>query len=189
MQLPLEIEFRNMERSDVVEADIRRHAEKLERFFDRITSCRVVFETPHQHHRQGNLYHVRIVLSVPGRELVVDREPAEHHAHEDAHVTVRDAFNAMRRQLEDYVREVRGEVKTHHLSPRGKVVRLVPDKGYGFIETPDGRTLYFHRNALLGDTFEELSHGMEVRFHEEAGDKGPQASSVRITGSHQPAVE
>src|SRR5205807_7211826 len=111
MQMPLEIEFRNMEPSEAVEQDIRRHAEQLEEFCDRITSCRVVFEAPHRHHRKGKLYHVRIVTSVPQEQLVVDREPHENHAHEDAHVSIRDAFKAMRRKIEDYVREKRGDVK------------------------------------------------------------------------------
>lgn len=189
MQVPLEIEFRNMEPSDDVEADIRRHAEKLEEFFDRITSCRVVFEAPHRHHRKGNLYHVRILLSVPRRELVVDREPQENHAYENAYVTIRDAFKAMRRKLEDYAREMRGDVKTHDTPPHGKVVRLYPEKGYGFIETSDCREVYFYRNALLDDAFDELALGTEVRFEEEAGNKGPQASTVRLVGRHHHLVD
>lgn len=188
MQLLLENEFRNMERSDVVEADIRRHAEKLEQFFEGITSCRVVFEAPHQHHRQGKLYHVRILLSVPGRELVADREPAEHHAHEDAHVTVRDAFKAMRRQLEDCVREMRGEVKRQTSLPHGRDVRLFPEEGDGFIATRDGREVYFHRNALPENDFDGLALGTDVRLNEEAGDKGPRATTVKITGQHHHVV-
>jgi cold shock CspA family protein/ribosome-associated translation inhibitor RaiA len=189
MQVPVEIDFRNMERSEAVEDDIRQHVEKLEEFFDRITSCRVVLEAPHQHHHQGNLYHVRILLSVPRRELIVDREPSEHHAHEDIHVTIRDAFKAMRRQLEDYVREMRGDVKAHARPPHGKVARLFREEDYGFIETPDGRELYFHRNAVLDDAFDGLTLGAEVRFEEEAGDKGPQASTVRLVGRHHHLVD
>jgi cold shock CspA family protein/ribosome-associated translation inhibitor RaiA len=182
MQIPLQVTFRNVERSEVIEEDVRQHALKLEEFFDRITSCRVVIEEPHHHHHKGNLYHVRVLVSVPHRELLVDREPAEHHAHEDAHVTIRDAFDAMRRQVEDYVRELRGDVKDHPEPPHGKIVRIFPQEGYGFIETPDGREIYFHRNSLLEAAFEDLQPGTEVRFAEEEGDKGPQASTVQLVG-------
>lgn len=184
MQVPLEIDFRNIDRMESVEEDIRKQAEKLEEFFDRITSCRVVLEAPHRHHRQGNLAHVRILLSVPRKELVVDRAPSEHHAHEDVHVTIRDAFKAMRRQLEDYARELRGDVKAHPAPPHGKVVQIFPDDDYGIIETPDDRRVYFHRNALLEGDFDRLELGTDVRFVEEAGEKGPQASTVLPVGRH-----
>src|SRR6185369_9768484 len=92
MQVPAEISFRNMDRSEYVEADVREQVAKLEEISDRITRCRVVVDVPHRHQHQGNLYHVRIRLGVPHRELVVDRAPAEKHAHEDVYVAVRDAF-------------------------------------------------------------------------------------------------
>ena len=108
MKAPLEITFRNMPPSPAIEAVIREKAAKLEEFHDRITSARVVVETPHRQHRKGKLFHVRIDLRVPGRELVVSREPAAHHAYEDVYVAIRDAFDGARRQLEDYSREMRG---------------------------------------------------------------------------------
>jgi len=178
MQVPLEIEFRHLDRSDAVEADIRAHVDKLEECFSRVTRCQVVVEKPHRHHHQGNLFHVRIVMSVPGRELVVNRAPAEHHAHEDVYVTIRDAFRAIRRQLEDYVREMRGQVKKHVGSPQGRVSRIFPESDFGLLETSDGREVYFHRNAVLGPGFDHLHTGDLVHFAEELGDKGPQASTV-----------
>jgi cold shock CspA family protein/ribosome-associated translation inhibitor RaiA len=184
VQIPLQVTFRNIDRSEQIEEDVRLHAGKLEEFFDRITSCRVVIQAPHRRHRKGNLYHVRVLVSVPGRELLVDRVPADDHAHEDAHVTIRDAFDAMRRQVEDYVRELRGDVKAHAVRPHGKIARLFPEDGYGFIETPDGREIYFHRNSLLNCAFEDLEAGTEVRFVEEEGRDGPQASTVRLVGDH-----
>jgi cold shock CspA family protein/ribosome-associated translation inhibitor RaiA len=189
MQIPLQVTFRNMERSEKIEEDVRQHAVKLEEFFDRVTSCRVVIEAPHHHHHKGNLYHVRVLVSVPRRELVVDREPDADHAHEDAHVTIRDAFDAMRRQVEDYVREMRGDVKVHSLTPHGKVVQIFPEEGFGFIETADGREIYFHRNSVLDDAFGQLELGTAVRFAEEEGDKGPQASTVRLVGKNHHLVE
>ena len=118
MLLPLQITFRGMEPSEAIAADIRQRAAKLDEFYDRVTSCRVVVEVPHRHHHHGKLYHVRVEVIVPGRELVVSRAPGEHHAHEDAHVAIRDAIDAVARQLADYVRERRGQTK-HHEPPPG----------------------------------------------------------------------
>lgn len=113
MRLPLQVTFRNMDRSLALEADIAEKASKLDQFCDHLMSCRVVVEAGHKHHHQGNLFGVSIQVSVPGRDLVVSRNPTEDHAHEDAYVAVRDAFDAMRRRLEEFARSRRGEVKAH----------------------------------------------------------------------------
>lgn len=178
MQVPLEITFRDMAPSPAIEAAIRDKAAKLEQFHDRITSLRVVIETPHRQHRKGKLFHVRIDLRVPGKELVVSREPDAHHAFEDVYVAIRAAFDAAKRQLEDCSREMRGHGKTHETSPEGRVVRLHADAGYGFIATPDGRDVYFHRHSVVGGDFDRLQVGDRVRFAEEPGERGPQASTV-----------
>ncbi len=182
MKLPLQVVFRNMEPSSAVEAKIRERAEKLDVYCDDIMSCRVMVEARHRHHHQGNLYHVRVDLKVPDAELVASREPDEHHAHEDVYVAIRDAFDAVRRQLEDYVRRRRGQVKEHPVSPHGRVAELYPD--YGKIQTADGRLVYFHRNSVLENAFEKLVLGTEVRFVEEMGELGPQATSVHVVGKH-----
>lgn len=180
MQVPLQVSFRNMPPSEAVEADIRERAAKLEEFYDRITSARVVVEIPHRRHRQGALFHVRLDLRVPGREIVVSREPGEHHAYEDVHVAIRDAFDAAARRLEDHAREERGKVKVHEPPPEGRIARLMPEDGYGFIATPDGSELYFHRNSVVDADFDRLRVGDQVRFAAEAGEKGPQASTVHL---------
>jgi len=118
MQIPLQITFRHMDTSQALEARIRERAQELEQFFDRITACRVTVECQHRHHRQGNLFEVSIDLVVPGREIVVSRSEGDSHAHEDAHVAVRDAFDALRRRLEDHARSGRGQVKLHAESER-----------------------------------------------------------------------
>lgn len=182
MQLPLQISFRGMERSEAIETRIRERAAELDQYYDRITSCRVVVESPHRRHHQGKLYHVRIDLTVPGAELVVTREPAEHHAHEDVYVAIRDAFDAAQRRLADHRRRQRGDVKLHEGAPPARVARLFPQEDYGFIVTSDGRDIYFHRNSVLNDAFDRLEVGSEVQFAEEEGDKGPQASTVRLVG-------
>ena len=107
MQQPLRITFREMESSPAIEADIRTKAEALDRFADDIIGCHVVVEAPHRHHHRGRVYHVRIDIKVSGAEIVVSRDPADNHAHEDVYVAIRDAFDAARRQLEDHVRRRR----------------------------------------------------------------------------------
>jgi ribosomal subunit interface protein len=175
-----------MEPSAAVEAKIRERAAKLDRFYDRIMGCRVVVEAPHRRHHQGKLFHVRVDLTVPGGELAVSREPAGHRAYEDVYVAIRDAFDAVQRQLEDYARRQRGALKTHEALPRARVSRLFPDEGYGFIETPDGAEVYFHKNSVLDDAFGRLTVGTEVQFVEQEGEKGPQASTVRVVEKRRP---
>ncbi len=111
MKTPLQVTFQDIPSSDAVETRIREKADKLSRFYDRIMGCRVVVATPQRHKHQGKLHSVRIDLTVPGAELV-----ANHSQHEDVYVAIRDAFTAITRQLEDYVRKQRGEVKKHAYS-------------------------------------------------------------------------
>lgn len=184
MQVPLQITFRHMEPSNAVEAGIRERCHKLEQFAEYITSCRITVEAPHKHHHKGNLYTVKIDITLPGEQLVASRHPNQHHAHEDVYVAIRDAFDAARRQLEDYVRRRRADIKMHVAVPHGRIAELFPQDDYGMIVSVDGREIYFHRNSLLNADFDELQAGTRVCFVEERGDKGPQASSVRVEGKH-----
>jgi ribosomal subunit interface protein len=108
MHVPLQVTLKDMPQSGAVESRIREKAGKLARFYDRIIGCRVVVETPQRHQHQGKLYSVRIDLTVPGAELVANRAQDE-----DVYVAIRDAFVAITRQLEDFARRQRGEVKSH----------------------------------------------------------------------------
>ena len=184
MQIPLNITFRDMEPSPAVEARIREKMMSLERFHDRITRCEVIIEMPHQHRHKGKLYHVRIHMTVPSGELIVSKDTHDRHEHEDVYVAIRDAFRAARRQLEDLSRRRRGDVKTHESPPYGRVTKLFPDDDYGIIVTPDGREVYFHRNAVVDEDFDSLELNNEVRFVEETGEEGPQASTVKVVGKH-----
>ncbi|MGH7852449.1 MAG: HPF/RaiA family ribosome-associated protein [Candidatus Binatia bacterium] len=206
MKTPLQITFRNMPHSDAIEENVREKAAKLDSLFDGITSCRVIVEAPHRHHHKGKAYVVRIDMAVPSGELVVNRapkrldaakaphleelekdltehhEPSKHAAHEDVYVAIRDAFNAAGRKLQNYARRRRGQKKNHEAPPVARVAKLFPTEDYGFLQTPDGRELYFHKNSVLNHGFEHLEIGKEVSFAEELGDKGPQASTVRPVG-------
>ncbi|MFM8415132.1 MAG: HPF/RaiA family ribosome-associated protein [Planctomycetota bacterium] len=160
------------------------HVAALERLWDRITGCHVVIAQPHRHHRQGRLYSVRVDMVVPGGEIVVNREHPLDHAHEDVYVALRDAFEAAERRLEDHVRHLRGVEKTHAERPRGRISQIFPLEGYGFIKTPDGRDVYFHRNALSDADYRVADIGTPVSFSEEEGDDGPQAVHVQVVRPH-----
>lgn len=185
MEVPIQVKFRNMDHAPEIEADVRGKIAKLEEFFDRIVSCHVTVEAPHHHHRQGNTYQVRIILTVPNREIVVNRDPGLNRAHEDVLVAIRDAFDDARRQLEDYVREMRGAIKQHRPSLQGRIARLFTD--YGFIKADDGHEAFFHRNVVVEIPYDELEEGIEVRFQEEEAPEGPRATSVVVINRH-PAV-
>jgi ribosomal subunit interface protein len=173
MQLPLQVTFRDIPHSDAIEAAIREKAEKLDRFYDRIMSVRAVVGTIQRHHHKGKTYNVRLDITVPGGEIVINRDKAE-----DVYVAMRDAFDAARRKLEDFARKQRGEVKLHEPEQRGRIARLFPEEGYGFIETYTGEELYFHRFNVIHPEFEHLAVGDEVTFLVETADEGLQANRV-----------
>lgn len=176
MQIPLEISVRWLDLNPPLEAELRKRAAKLERHFNRITSCRIAVEAPTgNHHQEGGPYRVRVDVTVPGSELVADKSA------EDVFAAIRDAFNAMERQVEAFSQKVRGDVKTPVLPPEGEVVRIFPEEGFGFIAAADGREIYFHRNAVLDPPgFEKLQAGARVRYAEAQGFEGPQASTVSL---------
>jgi ribosomal subunit interface protein len=178
MQLPLQITFRGIPHSDAVEARIREKASKLDKFHNRIMSCRVAVESEHQHHHQGNQYHIRIDITTPGKEIVISREHHDNHAYENIYVAIRDAFDAAIRQLENLSRVQRGEVKKHQLESVGTVARLLPEKDHGFITSENGREIYFHRNSVNGGGFDTLKVGTIIRYKEEDSDLGPKASMI-----------
>lgn len=182
MQVPLEIQFRHMSASEAVEVAVRKRVAKLEQLTEALISCRVTIEAPHRHHRQGNLYSVSVDLRQAGSETLANRAPQASHEHEDVYVALRDAFQAARRQVLKRLRTQRGDVKHHAAPARGRVASLDAPGDHGRIATPDGREIYFHRNSVLDGKFRTLAIGSEVRFDEEAGEEGPQASSVHVLG-------
>lgn len=180
MQVPVHIVMQNIPRSDALAARIREDAAKLEVFHPRITSCRVAVEETDKHHRQGRQYRVKVEVHAPGHEEAL----STLHHHEDVYVALREAFDSVRRQLEEAVREARGDVKSHAPELHGKVARLDDEEGFGFIETDDGRELYFSRDNVLHPRFADLRPGTEVQFIEEPAGEGMQAKRV-TAGKHQ----
>jgi cold shock CspA family protein/ribosome-associated translation inhibitor RaiA len=186
MQIPLQITFRGIEKSDAIESTIRERASRLERFSDRITRCHVTVDMPHQHHHRGNHYAIHIDIQTPTGDVAVTKDPSLNDAHKDFQSVVRDAFDAATRQLEEGAQRVRGEVKGHeHHAPPGRVVRLFPGEGYGFLATSEGTEVYFHENSVVDLPLARLSVGSEVRFTIAAddSDQGPRAASVHLIQS------
>jgi ribosomal subunit interface protein len=182
MQMPVQITFRGIERSPAIEDHVRQRAAKLGTFFDRIIGCHTTVEAPHQHQHRGRYYRVLVDLTIPGAELVVGRTPNEGSGHEDVYAAIDDTFDDARRVLQDHVRKQRGDAKWHEGQRAGRVSKLFTDKGYGFLETRGGDEIYFHQNSVLHHGFRRMLIGTEVRFVEEIGERGPQASTVIVRG-------
>ncbi len=198
MQLPPTITFRGIEPSAALEAEIRTRIARLETYYGSIMGCRVLVELVQRHHESGNRYHVRIDLRVPRGEIVVSHDASLHGAaqdiqvdairksnesdpqHKHAAVAIREAFDIARRRLQDYARRQRGAVKARARQPRGRVARLSPLDDYGYIDAADGHEVYFQKNSVLKDAFDRLTVGSAVSFVEERGEKGAQASTVKL---------
>jgi ribosomal subunit interface protein len=176
MKIPLQVTFQNIPHSEAIESTINEKAKKLDRFFDRITGCRVAVEESQRRRHQGKLYSVRVDITVPGRELAVTQEE-----NEDVYVAVRNAFDSAIRRLEEHAHRMHGNIKTHETPPGGRIIRIFPDEAYGFIKTSDNREIYFHRNSVVNKDFNKLKFGTEVTFIEEQGTEGPQAARVAVS--------
>jgi ribosome-associated translation inhibitor RaiA/cold shock CspA family protein len=181
MDGPLMIAFHNMDASPTLEAEIRERFEKLQRRFDRLTGARVSVEALHRQHRTGNIFDVHVELFVPGAELAISRQPSrakEKYANPNAYTSVRDAFKAAERVLQEYKDKLTGEVRPHDIHVPGTVVRLLPEQDHGFIQTGMGTQLYFHRNSVINAGLEDLNVGDHVKYIEDTGDAGPAAVKV-----------
>lgn len=177
--LPVQITTRDMSISPTLETHIRKRAEKLHRYFDRISSCRIVIEIPQKHKHQGKLYNVRIDVTVPGKEFVANRNSSE-----DIYIAIRDAFKAIERQLEEHSSIRHGQTKTHNNVHHGHVVRIVPSEGFGFIEGTDGNEYYFSITNVSHPSFAQLMIGDSVEYSTEANDDGWQAQHVVKEKNH-----
>jgi cold shock CspA family protein len=183
MQTPLELNFHDVPRSEWSEELIRERVDRLERFADDIISCHVIVSQPHRHQHKGNPYRVSIEVRLPrNRRLMVSEEPDEVvNADAQLHPVIVAAFATMEKRLRRDGEPRRRDALTPSAEePRGIVVRLFEEDGYGFLRTTDGEERYFHRNAVLHDDFERIAVGTEVRFEPSDGDAGPAASSVQI---------
>jgi len=181
MQMPLQIAYHGVEKTERIDELIRGEAARLEQVCDHIIGCRVVVEQPHRRPARVSGWQVRIDVTVPPQhEIVVRRKALEPKKRDDLWGLIVDAFEAVRRQLVELVDRQQGEVKLHpHQEVEAIVTKLFEE--YGFLQTvEDSREIYFHKNSVVDMPFDELTVGTGVNFSEEEGDKGPQASSVRV---------
>ncbi|MBI3558501.1 MAG: HPF/RaiA family ribosome-associated protein [Deltaproteobacteria bacterium] len=183
MELPVQVTFRHLDYSSAIARAVRKRAALLDKFYGRITACRVMIEPSTRRQRQGNLWHIRVGITVPGAELIVRRSPPKRQADEDIYVAIGEAFDAARRELEDYVRlNFRGRQRSRQIPTIGRVIRLFPNEDCGFLESSssDHEEIYFHRNSVLNHNFDRLEVGSKVQYAQEQGEKGPQASTVKL---------
>ena len=188
MQIPAEISFHNIPSSPEIENEIRQRIGKLEKIFDRLTTCRVRVDQRNSNENGTIPPVVRIELSLPGhKDLVVSHEP-EHlqrkFKHPDIHNAVHEAFHTAERQLAEFKAQLTNHKAegTHEAANEfsGQIAEVTPGEDFGFLLTKEGGLLYFHRNSLLSGDFNALKRGMSVSYIEEMGDTGPTASKVRM---------
>ncbi len=185
METPVQIDLQGMKSNERVRSVIAAHIAALEERFGRVTACRVRLKAPSERHRAGGLFEVNIHLALPnGREVSVGRTPKADERHSDLSFAINDAFHRARRRLQDNVRRMQGQIKAHDAAPLGTVSQLEPVDGFGMLTSADGREIYFHRNSVLNDGYSKLKVGTRVMFAEEIGNKGPQASTVKLLGKH-----
>lgn len=179
--MDMQVSFHDVAHSDTLEAYAREHGAKLERIAERAVGCRVTIEAPHRHQHLGKHFRVSVDLAMPGGHVVASHAGDIDTGNEDAYAAIDQAFDRAKRRLEEYVRRQKGELRERESPQRdGRITKLWTYEGYGFLETDDGLEVYFHRNSVLAHGFEQLKIGSKVRFVEELGDKGPQASTVTL---------
>lgn len=184
MQTPTRIEFEDLTPSPKLQAAIEGHIAELEKRYGRATAGRIIVRGPGDRHKTGGQYQVSIRLALPeGREVNVGRTPKEDERYADLTFAVDDAFKRARRQLQDQVREMQGQTKLHEGEPLGTVVRIDPSGEFGFLEGTDGQEIYFNCNSVV-EGRANIAVGSRVSFVEERGEKGPQASTVKVLSKH-----
>ncbi|MCX5771718.1 MAG: HPF/RaiA family ribosome-associated protein [Candidatus Hydrogenedentes bacterium] len=183
MEVPLELAFKDVQRTDVLDEFIEEKLERLGRVCDYIVSCRLTVEKPQRHQHSARL----VVRVPPNHEIVAKRESSAGDSREQLITVVDDVFEAARRQLQSLVDRQKGLVKHHPEKEEAAVVaRLFREEGYGFLRTADGTEIYFHRNSVLHDEFDLLEVGAGVRYEVEDGEKGPQATTVELVEKRGP---
>jgi len=183
MKVPPEITYRGVEKTEDIESLVNKSIAKLERYCDHISSCRVAIEKMHDHPSKGSPFRVRLDITVPpGHELAVNKSPNESIQYKPLVRVIRDAFEAARRQLIELNKKQKGQVKKHPDQEMAAIItRLLPKEGYGFLKTVDSnQTIYFHRNSVLHNDFDRLEVGTGVRYTATLGEKGLQATTVKI---------
>jgi ribosome-associated translation inhibitor RaiA len=180
MQVPLEISYHQVTKSEAIDALIRDKVDHLEQFCDHISSCAVVVERPHSHESSGNPWRVRLAIHVPpGHEIAAVAGLDHNEMHDDLQTVVIDAFDKAERQLKELVERQRGEVKPRP-EPVAVISALDLATGEGVITDTEGRDIAFSRENVIGPEFEKLAIGMSAVFTEEESPGTPRANTVSV---------
>jgi cold shock CspA family protein len=190
MSIPLQLTFRNTDRSKWIEEAVEAELIKLEKFSDQIQQCRVVIEKSNNHHHKANIFHVRVSMIVEGKEIIVSKESASESAGKDVHTALKHAFDVIPKKLEKLDR-LDDPVHLRHCKKReyytiiehAQVARVFTEDGFGFLQTTDGNEVYFEKDSLVGGLFDQLLPGTDVAFAAEAGRDGPVVSWVSAVRS------
>jgi cold shock CspA family protein/ribosome-associated translation inhibitor RaiA len=184
MQTPTQIEFEGVQATPELRTSIDEHIAELEGRFGRLTAGRIVVKGPGDRHHTGGQYQVSIRLVLPdGREVNAGRTPRKDERYADLTFAVDNAFKRARRQLQDQARLMRGQTKQHENQPIGTIVRIDPSGEFGFLQAADGQEVYFNCNSVV-DGASRIAPGTRVSYVQQTGQKGPQASTVKILGKH-----
>ncbi len=126
------------------------------------------------HHRHG-VFEIHLAAGVPGDTITVIRQ-GEHVL-----PLIVEALDVLDRRLEEHSHIQQQKVKAHEeFVHHGRIARVFPEKDFGFIECTEGLEVYFHANAVKKGLFTSLTPGQQVKFAMEEGEKGPQATWVRV---------
>jgi cold shock CspA family protein/ribosome-associated translation inhibitor RaiA len=177
------ITFRNLDPPPEIEVLIRKRAATLERFAPRILGCDVAVDAPQKRKVNGRVMHVRVTAQVPGPDITTEAHVAQGSARDDLVLAVNRAFSAAERKLRHQKTRMAGlEVKHHPPVLHGEITSLEPELGYGHLRADDGREVYFQRDGLTADVWDDLARGTRLRFREEQGEKGPYATGITPAG-------
>lgn len=179
MQREPVITWRNIQRSEAVDAIIRKRIDAIEKFCPDAVGLRVTLDAPQKPRRAGRGFDVRLHLEVPGPDLDVARTVRHGHAADDIIRAVNATFSALEKRIKETRRIMGGqEVKHHPVLLHGEIVEIEPELGYGFVRADDGREVYFQKDGLVTGDWKALGLGSRLRFREQDGEKGPFAVDV-----------
>lgn len=179
MQIAPIISYRNIDPSPAVSELVTRRIGVLERISNRITGCEVTLDAPQKRKIHGRIFRARLNLHTPGPDFSVSREVAQGSARDDLLLAVNRAFSAAEKHLKRQKKKMGGvEVKHHPPILHGKITLIEPELGYGYLRADDGREVYFQRDSLTSDIWNDLESGERLKFREQDGEKGPFAVGV-----------
>lgn len=189
MDVPIEISFKDIEKSEALEGLIREKIAKLEQFHSHVVSCRVVVFIPHHRSVEPQPIAISVEVALPGSKMIVAKAEDNRESGRGGNaVLVSTVFDKVLRQIKDENRIMQGEVKAHaSAGTTGRIARLFPEQNYGFVEVVGSPDLYFTRNAVQDGDYDDLAVGdmVQVTIATDEGPMGPQASSVRTIGEEQ----